>query len=140
MEEPESDIQRNCTRNGRAVEQFMTLRTRKAIPRKREKPRTRRAERTARPKDSRKPGSVVLLSGEAYEAFREAIWQRDGHRCVWCGKWVPLEADSPFVKMDLMHHPRSRPKGGDVPENAVCSCHECHMKSHNGWKPVPAKR
>ena len=39
----------------------MTLRTRKAIPRKREKPRTRRAERTARPKDSRKPGSVVLV-------------------------------------------------------------------------------
>ena len=82
--------------------------------------------------------SVGLLTGEAFAAFREAIWTRDKHRCVWCGKWVPLEADNPFVKMDLMHL-KPRKKYGDVPENCVTSCHECHMKDHNGGKPCPPK-
>jgi hypothetical protein len=83
--------------------------------------------------------SVVLLKGEALAEFRQFIWQRDGHRCVWCGKWVPLECDDPFKKMDLAHYPRPRHVGGDVPENAVCACHECHMKDHSGGKPCPPK-
>lgn len=82
--------------------------------------------------------SVPLLTGEAFAAFRESIWQRDGHRCVWCGTWVPLECDDPFRKMDLMHlKPRTR--YGDTRENCVTSCHRCHMKDHAGGKPCPAK-
>ena len=91
-------------------------------------PRTPIARKRTKPRRT----SALLLHSEAYESFREAIWTRDNHRCVWCNRWVPLDSDDPFKKMDLMHWPRTRPHGGDVMENAVCSCHRCHMAAHNG--------
>ena len=83
--------------------------------------------------------SVVILHGEEFAKFRQDIWERDHHCCVWCNRWVPLEADDDFKKMDLMHL-RKRKRYGDIASNCVTSCHECHQNSHNcDGKPVPSK-
>ncbi len=70
------------------------------------------------------------------EAFRNAVFGRDGHACRACGiKNVPLDA----------HHITDRnllPNGGYVKENGITLCNTpggCHEKAecyHSG-KPVP---
>lgn len=109
------------------------MKQRRPIPKKRFKPRIKR-DRC--PKVGEKPQAVIRLTGDDLESLRELVWQRDGHRCVWCGKWVPLESDNPFMKMDLMHWPRPRPIAGDTPEATVTACHSCHMAAHNGKQMV----
>lgn len=57
------------------------------------------------------------------ERFRNAVFARDKHSCVMCGKKnVPLDA----------HHITDRnemPNGGYIPENGISLCDECHMKA-----------
>jgi 5-methylcytosine-specific restriction endonuclease McrA len=61
------------------------------------------------------------------ELFRSSVFERDGHRCVMCGR-----KDG---KLDA-HHVTNRneiPAGGYVKENGVTLCDEgdvsCHMKA-----------
>lgn len=72
------------------------------------------------------------------ERFRDAVFERDGHRCRMCGKNnEPLDA----------HHITDRnlmPNGGYVKENGIALCPRCHENAeifHStgtalpGWSP-----
>lgn len=55
-------------------------------------------------------------------AFRTAVFERDGDRCVVCGAGHPLDA----------HHVTDRnllPNGGYVKENGASLCDACHVKA-----------
>lgn len=74
------------------------------------------------------------------EAFREAVFTRDGHKCRMCGR--------PDCKLDA-HHITDRnelPNGGYVKENGITLCDVeggCHMKAEQyhitGGKDVPPR-
>lgn len=67
--------------------------------------------------------------------FRDAVFDRDGHKCVFCGHSSDLDA----------HHITDRkemPNGGYVPENGITLCpvhHEdaekFHISGGKEWKP-----
>src|SRR5690606_29600 len=73
--------------------------------------------------------------------FRNAVFQRDGYRCVMCGhQSSPEKAEE---ELDA-HHITDRnemPNGGYVPENGISLCKvNCHMKAeahHRGEKTEP---
>ena len=55
------------------------------------------------------------------ENFRNAVFERDGHKCRMCGR--------SSEKLDA-HHIQDRtemPNGGYVKENGITLCPECHM-------------
>lgn len=55
------------------------------------------------------------------QAFNDAVFKRDGHRCRLCGFKESLDA----------HHITDRsqmPNGGYVKENGIAVCGDCHMK------------
>lgn len=66
------------------------------------------------------------------DAFRNAVFKRDGHKCVMCGKTGQLDA----------HHITDRnlmPNGGYVKENGITLCssgddHELYYKRSCHWK------
>lgn len=76
------------------------------------------------------------------EAFRGAVFDRDGNRCKVCG-WSLITAE---VHLDA-HHITDRtlmPNGGYVKENGISLCPPCHEKAevfHStgealpGWAP-----
>lgn len=52
------------------------------------------------------------------QKVKEAAWERDGHRCIYCG--------SPYAMPNAHYIPRS--KGGmGIQENIVSLCILCHM-------------
>lgn len=54
------------------------------------------------------------------EAFRNAVFERDGHKCKFCERNDKLDA----------HHIMDRskmPNGGYVPENGITLCPEHHL-------------
>ena len=74
------------------------------------------------------------------EAFRQAVWGRDGHECRMCGALgVVLDA----------HHITDRnemPNGGYVASNGISLCEVCHVQAEvfhasggvswpQGWHP-----
>jgi 5-methylcytosine-specific restriction endonuclease McrA len=65
-------------------------------------------------------------------AFREAVFQRDKHRCRVCGTpATKLALRSPPAVLDA-HHITDRhdmPNGGYVVENGISLCPECHQKA-----------
>lgn len=61
------------------------------------------------------------MSGGA-GALREAIFTRDGHRCVYCGEVLPPER----LTLD---HVQPRMRGGDhSPGNLVTACAPCNTR------------
>lgn len=58
-------------------------------------------------------------------ATKEIVWNRDNHRCIICGKYVPIGcANAHFIK---------RSQGGlGIPENIVTLCLECHFEEDFG--------
>ena len=76
-------------------------------------------------------------------AFRDAVFERDGHCCVMCGKSPAYDR----VKLDA-HHIEDRnkmPNGGYVLENGITLCagedqNNCHWKAeqyHSTGLPYP---
>lgn len=61
------------------------------------------------------------------DEFREAVFARDGHRCVVCGK---LAADTPEGKLDAHHIIERRlwPDGGYYLDNGATVCEEHHLR------------
>jgi 5-methylcytosine-specific restriction endonuclease McrA len=56
------------------------------------------------------------------EAFRQAVFERDGHKCRMCGAVDDLDA----------HHitdRREMPNGGYVAENGISLCPKCHLRA-----------
>lgn len=56
---------------------------------------------------------------------KEAVWNRDSQKCIYCGKWVPKTyANAHFIK---------RSQGGlGIEENIVTLCPECHYQEDYG--------
>lgn len=69
---------------------------------------------------------MALTSGEAKRAWRKAIKERDGNRCVYCGSNDNLTLD----------HIRPKAHGGiDVARNLVTCCLDCNgKKSNKHWQ------
>lgn len=61
------------------------------------------------------------------DAFREGVFARDNHRCVFCGKTA---AETPEGKLDAHHILERRlwPDGGYYLENGATVCEEHHLK------------
>ncbi len=56
------------------------------------------------------------------QKFRTGVFDRDGHKCVFCDAGENLDAHH-IVDRSLM------PNGGYVIENGITLCHEHHMKA-----------
>ena len=52
---------------------------------------------------------------------KEKVWERDGHRCVGCGRWVPVDC--------ACAHYIARSHGGlGIEENVLTLCPVCHAE------------
>ena len=72
--------------------------------------------RRIRPKKPR-----LRLDSESYRQLHRQVLQRDGWRCQMCGSMRCLE----------VHHLIFRSHcGGDLEENLITMCAECHKKVH----------
>ena len=82
---------------------------------------------------------------EIRAAFRRAVFERDGYRCVTCkspgrdrqGGDEHTRYHSTGVLLDA-HHITSRklmPNGGYVPENGISVCDTCHAKAEADCLP-----
>ena len=69
----------------------------------------------------------IRLNGHRWEAVRRAVFERDGWRCVECGRAGRLEVD----------HVQPLHKGGDpwALDNLQSLCRRCHIELH---KPAVA--
>lgn len=56
---------------------------------------------------------------------KEIVWERDNHKCIFCGKSVPLfNANAHYIK---------RSQGGlGIPMNIFTACDICHREEDNG--------
>ena len=62
-----------------------------------------------------------MTKKEIRQKFRSDVFQRDGHKCVFCKAKDALDA----------HHITDRsemPNGGYVKENGITVCEKCHME------------
>lgn len=57
--------------------------------------------------------------------IKKIVWERDGYKCIFCGKVVPLScANAHFIK---------RSQGGlGIEENVFTACVNCHNEQDNG--------
>ena len=56
---------------------------------------------------------------------KEIVWERDKHKCIICGKVVPVEC--------ACCHYIPRSAGGlGIPENIYTGCSDCHREQDNG--------
>ena len=92
------------------------------------------------------PNKVIITTGSSRRTkelsiskkVKLAVWERDNHRCIFCGKLVPWNlANSHFVK---------RSHGGlGIEQNIMTNCEECHRlfddsKERNEWRLEYAER
>ena len=62
---------------------------------------------------------------EISKKVKEVVWERDNHRCIFCGRYVPVEcACCHFI-------PRSN-LGLGIEENIFTACENCHREQDNG--------
>jgi len=54
---------------------------------------------------------------------RERIYQRDGHRCVWCEDSI---YEVPSIELTLDHVTPQVLGGGNEPRNLVTACRSCN--------------
>lgn len=57
--------------------------------------------------------------------IKKIVWERDGYKCIFCGKVVPLScANAHYIK---------RSQGGlGIEENVFTACVNCHHEQDNG--------
>ena len=62
---------------------------------------------------------------EIPKKVKKAVWERDNHKCIFCGKLVDVfYANAHFI-------PRSA-GGLGIEENIFTSCEDCHREQDNG--------
>ena len=62
---------------------------------------------------------------EIPKKVKEAVWKRDKHKCIFCGKQVDVfYANAHFI-------PRSA-GGLGIEENIFTACEDCHREQDNG--------
>lgn len=58
-------------------------------------------------------------------SVKKIVWERDGHRCIFCHRYVPVEcACCHFIPRGL--------GGLGIPENIYTGCSDCHREQDNG--------
>ena len=69
---------------------------------------------------------VEYQQGPLYQTnLRAAVFQRDGRKCVYCGK------GDKQVKMELDHVVPKASSGADRYDNLVVACHDCNQQKAN---------
>lgn len=69
--------------------------------------------------------SKMAKSCDISQETKEVVWERDNHKCIFCGKHVPVGcANSHYI-------PRSQ-GGLGIEQNIVTACPECHHEQDNG--------
>jgi len=72
--------------------------------------------KTIRPKSPR-----LRLDSKSYRELHRRVLERDGWRCQFCGSMQCLQ----------VHHLKFRShSGGDVEQNLITLCAECHEQTH----------
>ena len=66
----------------------------------------------------------VSLHGNKLKQLNSEIFERDGHKCVVCGRWVA-------IGFKFHHEPCGADKSDEI-EKGVVLCRECHFERHNG--------
>jgi hypothetical protein len=77
-----------------------------------------------------KPPKPVLLTGKAYTAFRQEVFEHYQGICQKCKEYAPLrDPEGQFNVFTCGHvaHIAPRRKGGDVLSNAKWKCYHCHI-------------
>lgn len=131
------------------------MKQRKPIPRKRQRPRRKRPDLFFRPPYDRTyldrrsyvtKGGRVRLFGLDYELFRWSLYMRacaeySRDPLCECGCGLPARWNLPEWHPDHGEpsHNEHGPWKSDELDRAKWMRHECHMRLHNGGKPVPAK-
>ena len=63
----------------------------------------------------------LRLDAESYQELHRRVLKRDGWRCQVCGSMQNLQ----------VHHLKLRSHlGGDVEQNLITLCAECHARTH----------
>lgn len=76
-----------------------------------------------------KQKKIRLKSKAEREKLALAVYERDRHKCVNCGRWVPDGR--------MFHHEPPRSQGGqDILENAVLLCDDCHRLRHDSAEGI----
>lgn len=69
--------------------------------------------------------SKMAKACDISQETKEVVWERDNHKCIFCGKHVPVGcANSHYI-------PRSQ-GGLGIEQNIVTACPECHHEQDNG--------
>lgn len=77
------------------------------------------------PKPTKKKGKKRKNYTDIPKSVKQTVWERDGHRCIFCHRYVPVEyACCHFI-------PRSA-GGLGIPENIYTGCSKCHEEQDNG--------
>jgi 5-methylcytosine-specific restriction endonuclease McrA len=72
-------------------------------------------------KKVRGKSQLLRLDSESYRELHSRVLERDGWRCQVCGRMQNLQ----------VHHLKFRShSGGDVEQNLITLCAECHEQMH----------
>ena len=83
---------------------------------------------------------IVRLEGKDLASLKLACKDRDGWRCVKCGRWVSDEVHECSIHRAHAAHIIGRGRGGsDVLENLRTLCSDCHLVKEHNPKSVPPK-
>jgi hypothetical protein len=72
------------------------------------------------PRGKRTAEELRALLGWLAPEVREAVYRRDGRRCVYCGRTPPE------IKLTVDHVQPQQLGGRDDPSNLVTACRECN--------------
>ena len=76
-------------------------------------------------KPSKKQGKKRKNYTDIPKSVKEIVWERDGHRCIFCHRYVPVEcACCHFIPRSL--------GGLGIPENIFTACENDHREQDNG--------
>ena len=79
------------------------------------------------PKPTKKKSKKRKHYTDIPKSVKQIVWERDGHRCIFCHRYVPVEyACCHFI-------PRSA-GGLGIPENIYTGCSDCHREQDNGLR------
>lgn len=70
------------------------------------------------------PKSKRTKACDITKKVREAVKERDGSKCIWCGRYLAVP--------QLCHYIGRGAGGLGIPENLVCGCPNCHREADQG--------
>ena len=74
---------------------------------------------------------MSLKKKKIRKQFRDAVFERDGHKCIKCGSTDKLDAHHIIDRHDMIN-------GGYTLDNGATLCMDCHIRDEKqllGYKP-----